>query len=314
MVDSVAPALRRVNDLVGRAGLPSRGASGQAGRVLTSNGHVLDERPHRLGELVAVPDAERGDRDALWARLREHGYLFLPGFLDPDDVRAFRAHYFTALAGVGLLDPARAPVEGVDGGGTVDLAAMRHALFTEVVPGPAYAEFCRQPAIRDWFGWLYDAETLLHRRKIIRHLRPGERGIGTATQAHYDLVYLREGTDRLLSLWVPLGDTPLEVGPLTYLEGSHHVYAREEAEGRARPAASMTPDLPSLAEQHDTRWLVAGLRAGDVLVHSPYIVHASLDNVDPGRRLRLSTDIRYQRAGDPIDWRWQQHWHDTDGL
>ncbi|WP_114560525.1 phytanoyl-CoA dioxygenase family protein [Desertihabitans aurantiacus] len=282
--------------------------------MLTSNGHVLDERPHRLGELVAVPDAERGDRDALWARLREHGYLFLPGFLDPDDVRAFRAHYFTALAGVGLLDPARAPVEGVDGGGTVDLAAMRHALFTEVVPGPAYAEFCRQPAIRDWFGWLYDAETLLHRRKIIRHLRPGERGIGTATQAHYDLVYLREGTDRLLSLWVPLGDTPLEVGPLTYLEGSHHVYAREEAEGRARPAASMTPDLPSLAEQHDTRWLVAGLRAGDVLVHSPYIVHASLDNVDPGRRLRLSTDIRYQRAGDPIDWRWQQHWHDTDGL
>jgi hypothetical protein len=30
--------------------------------------------------------------------------------------------------------------------------------------------------------------------------------------------------------------------------------------------------------------------------------------------MRLSTDIRYQRASEPIDWRWQEHWHDADGL
>lgn len=30
--------------------------------------------------------------------------------------------------------------------------------------------------------------------------------------------------------------------------------------------------------------------------------------------MRLSTDIRYQRAADPIDWRWQEHWHHQDGL
>jgi hypothetical protein len=51
-----------------------------------------------------------------------------------------------------------------------------------------------------------------------------------------------------------------------------------------------------------------------VVVHSAYVVHASLDNVDPEGRIRLSTDIRYQRQSDRIDWRWHKHWHDRDGL
>ena len=35
-----------------------------------------------------------------------------------------------------------------------------------------------------------------------------------------------------------------------------------------------------------------------MVVHSPYMVHASTMNVDPARRIRLSTDIRYQRVRD----------------
>lgn len=50
------------------------------------------------------------------------------------------------------------------------------------------------------------------------------------------------------------------------------------------------------------------------MVHSAHIVHAATDNVDEGDVMRLSTDIRYQRSSEPIDWRWQEHWHDRDGL
>lgn len=285
-----------------------------AATPLTSNGYVLDPHADRLGTLEPVPTAERGDRAALWRRLRRDGYLYLPRFLDPEDVAAFRRYYFSSLDGVGLLDAAAPPEAGLDQGGEVDRARLRECLFGTVVPSEEYERFCTQPAIRDFFAWLLDDEVFLHQRRIIRHTRPGEAGIGTATQAHYDLVYLREGTDRLLSLWVPLGDTPLDVGPLVYLEGSHRRVAAEEAAGRLRPAASISADLPALADQHDARWLVTDFQAGDVLVHSPHIVHASLDNVDAGRRIRLSTDIRYQRAVDPIDWRWQQHWSDDDGL
>jgi hypothetical protein len=282
--------------------------------MLTSNGYRLDESPARLGGLVAVPDGERNDRDGLWRRLRRDGYLYLRGALDPDVVLGFRRYYFESLAGTGLVRRGSDPAIGLAGEGA-DRAALREVLFGEVVPGAAYHAFCTQPAIRDWYAWFLGGETFLHRRKIIRHTAPRENGIGTATQAHYDLVYLRDGTDRVLSSWIPLGDCPLELGGLIYLEGSHLRVLREEAEGTLkRPAASITADLPGLADEYDARWLVADYAAGDLVVHTAHTVHAALDNVNTGGVMRLSTDIRYQRADQPIDRRWQQHWNDRDGL
>ncbi|GAA3521655.1 phytanoyl-CoA dioxygenase family protein [Actinocatenispora rupis] len=290
--------------------------------MLTSNGYVLSAAPDRLGELAPVPDRERHDRDALWARLRAEGHLYLPGALDADDVRAFRRWYFDALAGTGLVVPGS---DGTAADGPVDAAALRHRLFRYVVPSLAYQRFCTQPAVRDWYAWFLGGETFLHRRKILRHTRPGERGVGTTTQAHYDLVYLREGTDRVLSSWIPLGDCPVSLGGLVYLERSHLRVLAEEAAGTLsapftlrrggrRPAAGITADLPALADEYRGRWLVADYAAGDMVVHSAHVIHASLDNVDTAGRMRLSTDIRYQRADEPIDWRWQRHWHDGDGL
>ncbi|MFC6160806.1 phytanoyl-CoA dioxygenase family protein [Kribbella jiaozuonensis] len=261
--------------------------------MLTSNGYVLDEQ--RLGQLVAVPFEQRGDRSLLRSRLQRDGYLFLTGLLDPAVVQEFREYYF------GLT------------GAAADRASYRKVLFGEIVPGPEYAAFCAQPALKGWFEWFLGGTPFLHRRKIIRQTAPGENGIGTATQAHYDLVYLRDGTDQVLSAWIPLGDCPVSRGGLTYLQGSHHRVLEEEAAGRLkRPAASITADLPTLAEEYDANWLVADYAAGDVVVHTAHTVHAALDNVST--ELRLSTDIRYQLAGDAIDARWQNHWHDRDGL
>jgi len=283
--------------------------------MLTSNGHVLSESPDRLGYLEPVPEIERDDRDALWRRIRTDGYLFLTGHLDPAIVTNFREYYFSSLAGTGLVDPGGDAGLGIDLAGEVDRASLRHILFDEIVPGAPYEALTGHPAIRDWFAWFFEDTVHLHRRQIIRHIRPGEAGIGTATQAHYDLVYLREGTDRLLSMWIPLGDTPVEMGGLTYLEKSHHWAMADEREtGLNRPPGWMTANLPALAEEHDSRWLLGDYKAGDVMVHSAYMVHAATDNVDSDHRIRLSTDIRYQREKDPIDWRWQQYWNDQDGL
>lgn len=283
--------------------------------MLTSNGYVLDERPDRLGSLTETPDAERHDRDVLWQRLRSQGYLLLRDQIPVEDVLAFRDFYFSALTSTGLVDADTDPVDGIAGAGPVDRATFRRILFDEIVPSPQYQAFCASAAVGGWFRWFLAGDVHLHRRKILRHTQPGENGIGTATQAHYDLVYLREGTDRVLSMWIPLGECPTSLGGLTYLEGTHHAIMAEEREGRLkRPAASITADLPGLAEEYDARWLVTDYRAGDVMVHSAHLVHAALDNVDTTGRMRLSTDIRYQRLDEPIDWRWQEHWHDRDGL
>lgn len=279
----------------------------------TSNGYVLDEQPSRFGELEAFPEFELRDRDALWRRLRRDGYLFLRGALESQAVLDFRRYYFEALASAGVIRLGSDPALGL-AGTEIDRERMRHQLFGHVVPGETYRRFCSQPAIRDWYRWFLGEEVHLHRRKLIRHVAPGEHGVGTSTQAHYDLVYLREGTDRVLSSWIPLGECPVSRGGLTYLESSHHRVLEAEADGSLRPTGAITADLPALAEEYDTRWLVADYRPGDMVVHTAYTVHAALDNVDPGGVLRLSTDIRYQRTDQPIDLRWSNDWHDRDQL
>jgi ectoine hydroxylase-related dioxygenase (phytanoyl-CoA dioxygenase family) len=70
--------------------------------------------------------------------------------------------------------------------------------------------------------------------------------------------------------------------------------------------------VPELADRLNTRWLMADYEAGDMVVHSPYMIHASTRNESPDGRMRLSTDIRFQRASDRIDPRWQNHWHPGD--
>jgi ectoine hydroxylase-related dioxygenase (phytanoyl-CoA dioxygenase family) len=74
----------------------------------------------------------------------------------------------------------------------------------------------------------------------------------------------------------------------------------------------MTADLPGLADSYDARWLATDYAAGDVVIHTAHTIHAALDNVSTD--IRLSTDIRYQRSDDAVDNRWQNHWHDQDGL
>jgi hypothetical protein len=125
---------------------------------------------------------------------------------------------------------------------------------------------------------------------------------------------------------------PLEMGGLTYLEGSDAVGRRMEAEFAAR-STDLSPeerisaynrnmsatggigkDLSALVKRYNTRWLVADYEAGDMVVHTSYMIHAATQNDSKENRMRLSTDIRYQRIRDEIDARWQNHWTLDDML
>jgi ectoine hydroxylase-related dioxygenase (phytanoyl-CoA dioxygenase family) len=193
----------------------------------------------------------------------------------------------------------------------------------------SYESLCLDTGLVGLFEALLGSETYLHRRKLIRQVPPG---LGGATGAHYDLTYFRAGTDQILTAWLPLGDVSTLMGGLVYLEHSHKWGKEKEAEftrlNAGLPPAErisafnknmaktgwLTTDLPSLADRLDTRWLTADYRAGDVVVHTAYAIHASTDNVDPARRIRLSTDIRYQRISDTIDERWSHDLLPGDGL
>jgi hypothetical protein len=103
-------------------------------------------------------------------------------------------------------------------------------------------------------GYVLDANRLGALEEVPDRER-GDRDALRVRLARDGYLFLREGTDRVLSAWIPLGDCPVSRGGLTYLEGSHHRVLAEEAAGTLkRPAASITADLPALADQYDARW------------------------------------------------------------
>lgn len=292
---------------------------------LTSNGYTLSTASDRLGWLKPS--------DPGWpvARLREQyqaqGYLWLKGLLEHREVLDFRRRYFEAFRSTGLLAPDTDPEAGIYAGEGEDKEAA-HKVMVQVVRWPEYEAFCLSaPIVRFYEAFLED-KIYLHRRKLIRYTKPGDPH---CTGSHYDLTYLRAGTDRLCSSWIPLGEVPVEMGGLVYLENSDPLGRQLEAEFQAI-TANLSPDerinayagqnktgwfsenLPAVADRFRTRWLVADYEAGDMVVHSPYMIHASTVNQSRVGRMRLSTDIRFQRLSDAIDPRWTNHWSPEDQL
>lgn len=300
--------------------------SGRPAPVLRANGQTLSSAPNRLGYLNPT------SADASLTQMRqlfdEQGYLFLKGFLKRQDVVDFRGWVFEQLAGGGLLEPASDFATGISATTPPDRAWLDRKLMS-LVRSTRYEGFCTQPRLSAFMDEFLNGLSYLHKRKIMRFTQAGTAAV---TPAHYDLVYLRGGTSRIVTAWIPIGDTSVDMGGLAYLEGSHSIGKEMEAKFKAE-GGNLTPeeridafnknmfeggwvskDLPDMAERFDTRWLVADYEAGDVMLHTPFMIHASTTNQDLQRRIRLSTDIRYQNVDDEIDARWNNHWSLDDML
>lgn len=292
--------------------------------TLESNHYPLN--PSLLG--VLEPSNPAHPVGELLEQYQAQGYLWLQSFLPRAEVEAFRRHFFSTFQDTGILRPGSDPAQGLWSGQAGDRTLASKRLM-EVVRSAAYESFCLHPRLWQFLDAFLGGPAYLHKRKIIRYTKPGDK---SATGAHYDLVYLRGGTDRFCTVWIPIGDCPIEMGGLVYLEGSHTKGQALEAQF-AQQNQPLSPeerlnafnknmgengwiskDLPALAAKFGTRWLAADYQAGDIMLHSPYMIHAATTNQDTLSRLRLSTDIRYQNVRDEIDARWNNHWTLEDML
>jgi ectoine hydroxylase-related dioxygenase (phytanoyl-CoA dioxygenase family) len=295
--------------------------------ILVSNDYALSTTPERLGWLEPTDPNERLDK--LREKYRVDGYLWLKHFLERESVLDFRRRYFEAMQHTGLLAEGSDPKDGIYSNGSVDRAAVRR-VETKAVRWASFESLCLAPRIWQFYETFLGGPVYLHKRKLIRRSEPGS---SWATPAHYDLTYLRGGTDRsLCTSWLPFGDVSAEMGGLVYLEGSDAHGRKLEAEFRACNAELppeerisaynrnmaeggwLTKDLPSLADRINSRWLVADYEAGDMVIHSPFMIHAATTNNDNQGRMRLSADIRYQLVREEIDERWSGDWHHEDHL
>jgi ectoine hydroxylase-related dioxygenase (phytanoyl-CoA dioxygenase family) len=294
---------------------------------LVAHGKILDISPNRMGWLTPS-DAKAPIRE-LQAQYREQGYLWLKNILPHDRVLEFRGQYFAAFEVFGLLKADTPVTLGIAAEAVPVSAEIRH-MESLLARWTVYEAFCLMPEIITFYEAFLGGRTYLHKRKLIRRTAPGSEW---STPAHYDLVYLRGGTDKsLCTSWIPIGDIPVEMGGLIYLEGTDAKGREIEAEFTRKNAALppeerisaynqnmreggwLSDDLPYLAGRFDTRWLIANYEAGDMVIHSPYMIHAAPTNQDRQRRMRLSTDIRYQLADDKIDKRWTADWYPGDNL
>jgi ectoine hydroxylase-related dioxygenase (phytanoyl-CoA dioxygenase family) len=292
---------------------------------LTSNGFPLATGEHRIGRLTPTKATEPIEK--IREIYKAQGYVWLQGFFERETILEFRRHFFSAFQNAGLLKEGSDPKDGLFSGH--ENKRVTNKILMEVVRSAAYESFCLQPKLWQFYDAFLQGPSYLHKRKIIRYMNPGDN---FTTPAHYDLTYLRAGTDKVCSSWIPLGDIPVEMGGLVYLEGSDALGRKLEAEFAVKNAdlspqervsaynKNMTEggwvgkDLADMAERFDARWLIADYEAGDMVVHSPYMIHAATQNVDPKGRIRLSTDIRYQNVRDEIDARWNNHWSLDDML
>jgi hypothetical protein len=282
-------------------------------KTLTSGKQALDLSPAAFGLLQSSADASNRPAE-LRRRLEENGYLYLPGFLDREQVLSARAELISRLAAQGLLDSASPASDAVwnpeQRTSLMPNLAFNNAPLLGLVYGPELLAF---------YEALFGEPVLHFDHTWVRAVGPGK-----GTLPHCDLPYMGRGTRNLLTCWIPYGDISLELGGLMILEGSHRQSDRirqyletdvdsycenrsaevervKEKGGWSHPGHLSTNPV-TLREKLGGRWLTAGFQAGDILTFPMHLVHASLDNATD--RIRFSSDTRYQRASEPVDERW----------
>jgi hypothetical protein len=241
-----------------------------------------------------------GDADAMHERLAADGYLYLPGFHDVEAVRAARAGVLEHMAEAGMLDDSHPVDEAVvapdyDGGGLV----MDSGTWAEY---PAVLDVVEGEATMDFFDSFVGHRALSYDYKWGRAKPPGGH-----TGFHCDKVFMGRGTDDVYTLWTPLGDVPLEMGPLVICPGACHSDRLRETYGRMDVdrdnfQGSFSEDPLDVIDTFGGPLLTTDFEMGDVLLFGQYNLHGALANRSD--RFRISVDTRYQSVAKPVDGRW----------
>jgi len=263
---------------------------------ISSNGHMF--RPLCDSLLPIEPSLSMAQIAQHW---REDGYVFLRGFIPRDLVLDVMAHYRALQA---------AQSESLSSAGYGTRGHPAHSLVRSV----QFERLCAFKGFRDVASQLLGGETMMLKRRIVRHYR-GDRP--TASRAHRDGSYIDNGADALVTFWVPFVASGLHSGALVYLDQSRAIEpadipaAIKRRSDRPDCDKVFSNDLQGLADVTGQPWRYAQLEPGDVFLHDAMVVHASLD-CQPGAE-RISTDIRMMRKADRADPRWTTDWAADDG-
>ena len=282
---------------------------------LSCNGRKIDTSSSAFGWLQDS-SAMSDDVGGLRKRMEDDGYLYLPGFLNVDDIRAAREAVLQLLSNEGTLDPRFKKDEAY----AIGIANMRLRLdiANKTAAQPFLERILSSEKIIQFYSDLLGGQA--KRYKCI-WLRTMTTNNGAAP--HCDIVFFGRGTRQLYTAWIPLGSIPLSLGGLFLLEGWHKnkqlldtycsmdidvVCLNKDNKPQMNVAGyvgtgTLSLDTAKLQRELSCRLLTAKeYKMGDFLTFTAYTIHGSFDNMRS--EMRLSVDTRYQLESEPTDERY----------
>ena len=249
---------------------------------------VMNLQPFRVSNDALADPAE------LRRRFEDEGYLFLRKFQDPDKLRQLRLDILETLqrAGDWIVPGSRLEEGRVDPDKAVTEGNREYSeVYAQVQKLRSMHASGHWPEVVDVVGQIIDGPVMPHPMKITRLWFP--KYTEHTTPFHQDFVHFQSNLE-VISVWTPVGDCPLELGPLAVVEGSHKVgrvvdHHFSLGAGGQKVADPEQRGIPRCSD----------FEIGDTLIFGCLMVHGALPNLTEDR-LRVSLDNRYQLDGLPV--------------
>lgn len=266
--------------------------------------HELEMGSNHLVELKDSSDLV-GDPAALRERFDEDGYLFIRGFYDPNLVEEVRRDILEDIEEEGYLDSTEPLSKGIvdpDWDGLEFDMSGTFWTHTPNSPTQSIQKLTEGDHVMDFFQSFLSEIPLAYDMKVGR-----AQARGGFTEFHVDHIFMNRGTDNVYSVWRPIGECPIEMGPLLICPGSHRherlqeTYAELDVDQDAFEW-QFSDDPFDVIDTIGGPLATADFRMGDALIFSSRLLHGSLANQTD--RFRISVDNRYQSVEEPVDGRW----------
>lgn len=240
--------------------------------------------------------------NALQERIAADGYLLIRGLHDKDAILTARQQILEKLTTKGMLAPDTELMDGIfnpDYPEPPSTGSMGNKALTQM---PAFKAVVEGEPIMNFFKQFLGGDARTFDFKWLRTAGPG-----SGSPIHYDIVFMGRGTHHLYSCWTPFGDVSLDMGPIVFCLGSNRFEEVRATYGQSDVDRDMIEghfsDKPlEIVETFGGRWATTPFSAGDVIIFSMFLMHASLVNTSD--KIRITADTRYQLAAAPIDERW----------
>ena len=240
--------------------------------------------------------------------LIDDGFIYLKDFFNKEDILELREFYFKLFPVNTILKDDTSLREGICSGKKfgVPYGSEDHPAY-RFVRSEKLKRFIKSKKLSILNNQLAECKTKQLKRIVIRHLHKGSR---TSAKAHRDAQWSK---GNVLSSWIVLGDCPIDSGGIVYLEKSNKIDLQKVKSFFPKFINTkwITDDLKALSDKTKKRWCFANFQAGDLVVHDPNVIHASLDaNND---YMRLSIEVRFIPAKENPDSGWTREWSGGDG-